>query len=405
MLVAFQPAMDTNAPGLDGHPSLIPLLRKIDEPRPRTAASEAGEQALLLESIGFLSSLMGIPVESAGPPPPARPLRAEDLDAEDFLTAVRCGSVESRGGKKKDQERVAALFTREAAEVLGTERVPPYLKSLGSAWARLCADETADDVTRDMARASAKTLAALRELGRAGGLAASILDASLHKLDVLAFLQNKGWLMGEVVRFRQSEASPEAASLLEKNMGTILTRALKVGDPSFADRAVRALPGILKSMNILVERMRRSKDPIVIEAADLLAGAPGTKRSGNVGSLVNHAFASGKLEDYMREVEARFSNGALLREIHRAIEKLGGTTEQARALASNKASVISHAIHHGQLEYGAPWRRRLQNLGVKKLARLNRLQEENRQLKRLVNGTFSPTFVIPETLGKKSGQT
>jgi hypothetical protein len=141
---------------------------------------------------------------------------------------------------------------------------------------------------------------------------------------------------------------------------------------------------MLKTLEYLVAKMRDSSDPIVREAADLLGGADNARWRGNFGSVVNHAVASGRLTDYVRQVELRFVDGAILREIEEGIRDLGGDTEQARALKNNRASVLSRALHHGRLNYRTQWKLNLQKIGVAKLKKMRQLEDENRRLKNLV---------------------
>lgn len=348
-------------------------------------------EALRLESEGAVMALAGRVLEIAAPATSLLPpvLDLGTLKAETFLAAVLRGEVESRGGKRREQEKEVNVFVREALTVMNTTTPPAFLKSVGSAWSRLSQGRADAAITQRMARDCAGLLSSAWRMGHAGGLANSIMDASLHKLDIPAFLRVKGWLAGEVKRLSEAVSTKDTRdngplALLEKNQGTILTRALKTGDPLFAVRAARAIPEMIAHLETVVARMRESNDPYVREAANLLGGDTETKWRGNFGSLVNHAIASGRLMDYVREVETRFGTGDVLREIEAGISDLGEHTAEAMLLRSNKASIISRALHHGKLDYRDQLKTKLQGLGSSKLRRMSRLEEENRRLKDLV---------------------
>ncbi|HEX5035889.1 MAG TPA: hypothetical protein VFX30_01880 [bacterium] len=347
-----------------------------------TSDHEAPEarEALRLESEGALAAGTGrAPWEdrTGSVLPPVLDLK--DLTAETFLEAVRAGEIESRGGKKKGLEAEAFFFLQEACSELKTSTPPVFVKSVASSWARLSQGRASPEIVSRIARRSAVLLTSLWKLGHAGHLTHSILETSLHRIDIPAFLRLKGWLSGE------SRRLPEAsAALLQKNMGTILTRALKTCDLAYVPKAARAVPEMLQMLEDLVARMRISNEAIVREAADLLGGADNARWRGNFGSVVNHAVASGRLTEYVRQVELRFAGGEILREIEDGIRDLGGNTEEAVTLKNNKASILSRALHHGRLNYRAQWKLNLQKIGVAKLKKMRQLEDENRRLKNLV---------------------
>jgi hypothetical protein len=67
-----------------------------------------------------------------------------------------------------------------------------------------------------------------------------------------------------------------------------------------------------------------------------LGGADNARWRGNFGCVVNHAIASGRLTDYVRQVELRFAGGEILREIEEGIRDLGGNTDEAMALRTTR---------------------------------------------------------------------
>lgn len=356
-----------------------------------TADSPEAKRALCLEAEGALMAMEGRVLEFIKPSNPILPpvIDLTQIDAETFLNAVLHGEVESRGGKRREQEREVNVFVREAAAVLQTATPPTFIKSVGSAWSRLSQGRAGQEITQNMARDCVRILSSCLRMGHAGGLARSIMESSLHKLDVPAFLRAKGWLAGEVKRLSDTATAKDtrengSLNLLEKNQGTILTRALKTSDPLFAIQATRSIPEMLVALEDMVAQMKGSNDTYIREAANLLGGDPETRWRGNFGSIINHAVASGRLMDYVNEVKNRFSNGDILREIEINIADLGETTVEGILLKSNRASIISRALHHGKLDYQGQLKSKLQNLGSSKLRRLSKLEEENRRLKDLV---------------------
>jgi len=356
-----------------------------------TADSPEAKRALCLEAEGALLAMEGKTLEFTRPTTPILPpvLDLTFIDAETFLAAVLHGEVESRGGKRREQEKEVNVFAREAASVLQTPTPPPFIKSVGSAWSRLSQGRAGLERTQQMARECVRILSSNWKMGHAGGLARSIMESSLHKLDVPAFLRVKGWLSGEVKRLSDTATTNEtrengSLNLLEKNQGTILTRALKTGEPLFAIQAARSIPQMLTELESMIAQMKESSDTYVREAANLLGGDPETRWRGNFGSIINHAVASGRLMDYVGEVKSRFSNGDILREIESNIADLGENTAEGILLKSNRASIISRALHHGKLDYRDQFKSKLQHLGTSKLRRLSKLEEENRRLKDLV---------------------
>lgn len=301
---------------------------------------------------------------------------------EAFLEAVRRGEIETRGAIKKEWEKDYQLFLNELTEAFGEQTLPAF-KSLATAWARLSASRAAQDQTLRAARQAAALLKSHWDLAKAAGFPESVLCVSLHRLDVAEYLRAAERLDADVRRMKETESEfgetdeeTSVSHLLEKNRGTILVKALKLNDPGYASRVLEELPSIVAGWKELVSQMNASGDPLVLEASGLL--------SGNLASFVNYAISSGRLKKCLHDVERKFGNGAIVREIESEIRRLGKDSEAGRKLVSNKASIVSRSIHHGTLDFRMKAKKCLDQTVSQSQSRVQSLLNENRRLRSIV---------------------
>jgi len=359
----------------------------------RALEEALSQKAIELRNEGFQTGLRGESLVLANEEVRhVLPLQPSQIQADDFLAAVRTGAIELRGGTRQQYQKVVQLFLKEAMQALGLERYPPFLRMVASAWVRLTTDRASEETTQSMARACAEKLMESWQLARFARLADSVLEVALHRIHVPDQIRAAGWLDGEIQRLRSQSLPtpgvileseiPTPLYFLEKNRNTVLVKALKDDNPHYPETVSRSLPRIIDSVQSLLARMRASRDPKVLEAADHLGGTPGTSRRGNLNSLVNYAIASGLLLDYVRAVESRFAGGDIVREIESMIAKLGGRPDVKESLKARKATLISRSIHHGTLDVPSQWAGKQPH--PKNEAKLSLLESENQKLRNLL---------------------
>ncbi len=137
----------------------------------------------------------------------------------------------------------------------------------------------------------------------------------------------------------------EAAEILAKNKGTIISHALSSGQLDYVGKVVAAFDGDEGFLNFLATEIASLRERGDAEAAEALAK--------NKGSIVYRALDSGQL-DYVGKVVAAFEGErGFLRLLDNEIASLReqGENEAAEALARNKGTIISHALSSGQLDY------------------------------------------------------
>ncbi|MFH1830819.1 MAG: hypothetical protein ABH871_08615 [Pseudomonadota bacterium] len=321
------------------------------------------KEAAVLEAQGYLLGLEGRSYAGRGESNIPAEIDFQTLSAAEFLSWIRNGQLSAVRRQKKDEyaEGVSKAFYAGAREVFGGSAYPAYLKQVCKTWVNFSrrGGEAGEKESQRIGRETNEVLQSYWRLGHSGQLAASIINTSLYRVNVVEMLLANGWLLGTAGRLRRLPESAsdaievQSALLLEKNQKTILLRALMKGDSAYVEEAARQMPGMLRTLYGLVDEMRRSRDGIILEAASLLGGEPGTKRKGNINSVICGALNLGTLGNYIQEVCNQFRTGKMLKDLYAGIRSLEerGEKAAAEAFSKNKGSIINHALLSGQLAY------------------------------------------------------
>ncbi|MBI4224499.1 MAG: hypothetical protein HY609_06150, partial [Deltaproteobacteria bacterium] len=320
----------------------LKLFQKMREVRDGNITDPAEAKAVQLEWEAYLDALYSREVKAAGP----------GTLAQRFLAKVRAKEITPPKCLDDAGQKEADLFIIGAGAVFDTP--PSFVTALAKCWAGFRSTLEVTEESRPAGESTALILQAEWRLGRAAGFTSGALR-SLHRVDPIALIQARGYLLGLAEKGKR-ESPPEsltfqAAVLIEKNLGSILQRALTRGS-SYPAEAAQAIPGMLEALYDFAKELRKSENPHAREAADFLAGRPGGQRRGNVNTIIHRALISGWLMEYVEKVKDFFKGGEVLREMEEAAKRIGKKDkESARTLDKNKGSIINHALHSGNLGY------------------------------------------------------
>ena len=166
---------------------------------------------------------------------------------------------------------------------------------------------------------------------------------------VAAFDGDEGFLnflATEIASLRE-RGDAEAAEALAKNKDTIVNHALNSGDMDYMAKAIAAFKGEEGFLKLLYAEIANLRERNEAEAADALEN--------HKGSIVSCALDSGQL-DYVGKVVAAFEGEkGFLRLLDNEIASLReqGENEAAEALARNKGTIVNHALNSGDMDYMA----------------------------------------------------
>ncbi|HEX5037751.1 MAG TPA: hypothetical protein VFX30_11380 [bacterium] len=214
------------------------------------------------------------------------------MSAFEFLRDVRARKVALRGRLKKNADALLAAFEAGLFASFPEAADKAFARSLSKLWARWLDSRPNEGdpaaLSLRKGRESGEILKREYADGLAGGLAAFLLDKRLHLTGVDELLRMRGWLLETI------------------------------------------------------ERLRRDPDPAARERGEIL--------DANFASIVlraQHHAGPG----YAAEAAARL--GSMLGELDAAIRNLSSIEPEAASyLRSNRATVITRALHSGFLDYG-----------------------------------------------------
>ncbi len=323
------------------------------------------KEALALEVEGFLLAMQGLKPSTEVHNPIPETIDFSTLGAAELLGWIRNGVIEIPSGKKKWKEgveKLVELFSLGMREVFSESTPPDFFRKVAAGWGRLLSTNQptlSEEVSKRIGNETGVLLQSLWRLGRAGGVPLSLMKRYLHQLDLVALIRAKGWLLGEIARLQKLPTNNEesielqSAFLLEKNQGTILSRAASTRDPDYPQKVAQALPAMLQEFYQLIEEIRRSHDPVVLEGGVLLGGEISGERKGNLNSIIYQAIASGTLITYIEAIRGEFIDGNMLRRFYEGVEefRMREQNESAELLDRNKGSILYHALCHGKLDY------------------------------------------------------
>lgn len=263
-------------------------------------------------------------------------LHVRDVDAFLGLSGWYRGAIEflRRGLPQSESDVLEALVNNGAsviqrawsnnrigypAEVV--EQVPNMLAELDQAVVRLSAADP------EAARVLASNRGSVIYLALASGRLSHPSEAAERLPGVLRELDRKIADLASV--------DPKAAEAVRSNRGCVLHRTIVSGNFSYPGQVIEAVPAMLRELENAITRMSEPG------AAQTLAS--------NRASVVYRALLDGDL-DYPHQVLERLPD--LLRGFDEGVAALAGTRpEEARALAANRASIISRALASSDFRY------------------------------------------------------
>lgn len=261
-----------------------------------------------------------------------------------FMDGVRSGEIRALGRLPPRATELARHFHEGLCETFpeGRDEGLPLLHLLSRTWGKhaLAAGEGSHE--RAVERALLGGLAVgfrLRAdwlMAAVAGLSRSVLEVSLHRRDVPAYLVTYGWLCG-----RAEHTPPEDSALAEvvrSNLASIIHVAFRQDDVRYASTCLEKIRALHAEIEAGVRSL--ADDPATAEV--LRENAP---------TLINRA-VHGDRWGYAAEVIAALPG--LCRRLDRGTERLLGEPWTARAgwaLVANRGTAINRSIQREQLDY------------------------------------------------------
>ncbi len=261
-----------------------------------------------------------------------------------FMEAVRSGEIRALGRLPPRATELARHFYSGLAETFpeGRDEGLPALHLLSRTWGKHALSDADAATGRAVERASLGGLAVGARLrtdwlmAAVAGLSRSVMEVSLHRRDVPAYLVTYGWLCGAV-----EHAPPEDAAhndVVRANLASIIHVALRQDDVRYASTCVEKI----RALHAEIEAGVRSLADDVATAEVLRENAP---------TLINRA-VHGDRWGYAAEVIAALPD--LCRRLDRGIERLLREPWTARAgwsLVANRGTAINRCIQREQFDY------------------------------------------------------
>jgi hypothetical protein len=351
---------------------------------------------------GFLAGSQGRPW--APPPETPSPSGTIPQEWEAFLKGVRTRALTSRGPLNAGAEACAGAFLVGALAVFPEAEGKVFLKTLSRLWGARMSPTAATiavpvsrkrlQFARNAGRYGGERLKEDHEAGTRGGIGRTVLDHKLHLRNVDDYLGLNGWIFG-MVEFLKARSS-ELGDLLARNRASIIHRAFHSGRPDFPAEAIGALPSLVNDLNReaarwetsdpdVAEALRSNRDTIINRAfhsGDLnyperaVRAIPAMLQSldgltANRASIVSRALNRGDF-DYPEAAVQRIPE--LFETLDREIARLDpNVSKTARILEANRATIVMRALANGNLRYAEEV--------VKNLPQL--LRDLNREIARL----------------------
>lgn len=290
-------------------------------------------------SDGFVGHSQSDALSRCAPSPPHLP-----PPMQRFMEGVRAGSIRALGKLSPRATELARHFHDGLREAFpeGRDQEVQALHLLARTWGKhALADAdafTAQAVERSSlgGRAVGARLRVDWLMAEVAGLSRSVLEVSLHRRDVPAYLVTYGWLGGALERLPAEER--ELAETLRANLSSIVHAAFRQDDALYASASL----GKVRALHAEVGRAAGdlAADPEL--AAALRENAP---------TIINRA-VHGDRWRYAAEVLEALP--AMRASLDRGVERLSRDERTARAAASleaNRGTAISRAIQREQLGY------------------------------------------------------
>ncbi|HEX5037121.1 MAG TPA: hypothetical protein VFX30_08170 [bacterium] len=293
-------------------------------------------QASVYQTEGYLRGIQALPWET-----PATAAPPKEDTAAAFLHDVRKNLVPLRGRVKKQAKDCLRAFESGFLQSFPEARGKQFASAAPKLWVRWLGSRALEgdpfEFSLEAGRRAGDRLKREYEEGVAGSLAPFLLDKRLHLDGVRDFLFMRGWLLGVIENFRQSEdkEKKERAGLLEANLSSIVLRAQHHAGPGYAALAVERLTALTRDLDLAV----RNLADVEPEASSFLRN--------NRSTIIARALHSG-LFDYGGEVVENLPSA--LKGLDRKIAGLEASSPAtARILRSNKRTVVYRALTNGHL--------------------------------------------------------
>jgi uncharacterized spore protein YtfJ len=360
-------------------------------------------EVLITESQGYMAGLAGDSLDDETLQGLLR--RSEDVadpamyGARLFIDAIRAKYIPKQGRIISKHQWLSDAFLDGALDVwdrrVSKGKVPLFMEITARYWARANRAPYTDAgsyYSREMGRGFGRFMLPRMKLGLVAGLPKTNLINAIHLLDVEMFIYGRGWLKGyadrsvasgewaEVIRDNLSSIISQSVSkrdagymadvvtslpdmlqtidnemtrlkaagnfeelkAIRANRRSIISRALnggKLGD--YVDRALEAVPDIIKEIDDAIERFKMKGNS---EAAEVILA--------NRGLLISCALNYGTLKKYVSKSVNAVPN--IIMAIDDAVDKLRAMDqlEASKTIESNRRNIVSLILKVAEVEKG-----------------------------------------------------
>ena len=252
------------------------------------------------QAAGFLDGIRGMDRDVQNPLfSPSDPIETE---VRTFLGSVRRGEISAKGALNDGAKGCADAFFQGAIAVFPDAASKAFLKTTARLWGKRMSSDERRGFAEEAGRRAGAILRDDYDAGRAGGLAASVLDAKLHIRSVDDYLALQGWFLG-ILQFMMTHArenDPETAKILRGNRDSVIYQSFHSGQLDYPEQMLQEIGDAVRDFDRKVNEMEAS-DP---ETAKILRE--------DRGSVIYRALNGGQLDYPERVIQALLARPGLL---------------------------------------------------------------------------------------------